>query len=130
MFKSGALIGLLLLTATLVCFRQTDSWLGNWTGEHKEGVTYTIRVKNKYKGMNQCEVHAEGIQTFYTLECWATGNPTTLSVYYRSTKDGAFYAGDRVKLNQPLFTLKRGKSNVTWQWQQIFDDASMVMRRK
>ena len=79
--------------------------------------------------MNQCVVHAEGIQTFYTLECQATGSSALLKVYFRSATDGAFYAKDRVKINQPLFILKREKSKVIWQWQQIFDD-KLLMRKE
>lgn len=122
MLQSVSLTSLWLLSAILSGFQQTDSWMGTWSGETKEGVTYTIRVKDKYKGMNLCEVHAEGIQTFYTLDCWATGTPTTLNVYYRSATNGAFYANDRVKRNDPLFVLQRNKSAVFWQWRQIFDD--------
>ncbi|GAB4010868.1 hypothetical protein GCM10028808_22930 [Spirosoma migulaei] len=121
MHKSVFIACLLLTAAILLSFQQTDSWMGKWSGEHPEGVTYSITVKDKYRGMNLCEVHAEGIQTFYTLECWATGNPTTLKVYYRSTADGAFYAKDRVNLNQPLFILTREKGKTSWQWKQIFD---------
>ena len=114
--------GLWLLTAILSSFQQTDSWLGTWSGETKDGVTYTIKVRDKYKGMNLCDVHAEGIQTFYTLECWATGTPTALTVYYRSATDGAFYAKDRVKPNDPFFVLQRTRNAVSWQWKQIFTD--------
>lgn len=121
--------GLLLLVTLLFSFQQTNSWMGNWTGEHPDGITYTITVKDKYKGMNLCQVHAQGIQTFYTLDCWATGTPTTLKVYYRSTTDGAFYADKRVKLNDPLFILTREKGKTTWQWQQIFD-GKMVVRKE
>ncbi|GAB4054255.1 DUF5991 domain-containing protein [Spirosoma litoris] len=128
MRKVVAIIGCLLIVATFLNFQQTDGWMGKWTGEHPEGVTYTIKVKDKYKGMNLCEVHAEGIQTFYTLDCWATGTPTTLKVYYRSATDGAFYAKDRVKLNDPLFILTRQKGKVLWKWQQIFTD-DLVMHK-
>lgn len=119
----------LLLLSFLFSFRQTDNWMGKWTGEHPDGITYTITVKDKYKGMNLCQVHAEGIQTFYTLECWATGTPTTLNVYYRSTTDGAFYADKRVRINDPLFILKREKGKTSWQWQQIFDGKMAVRKR-
>ena len=129
MSKFTFLTGLLLLVAASFGFRQTDSWRGKWTGEHPEGVTYTLTVKDQYKGMNLCIVHAEGIQTFYTLECQATGTPTLLKIYFRSATDGAFYAKDRVKINQPLFILKREKGKVIWQWQQIFDD-KLVMRKE
>ncbi|MBO0947877.1 DUF5991 domain-containing protein [Fibrella forsythiae] len=114
--------------AVLSGFQQTDSWLGTWSGETKDGVTYTIKVNDKYRGMNLCEVHAEGIQTFYTLECVATGTPTTLKVYYRSATDGAFYAKDRVKINDPFFVLQRTNGKVSWQWKQIFD-GGVAMRK-
>ena len=129
MSKFAFLTGLLLLVAASFGFREIDSWRGKWTGEHPEGVTYTLTVKDQYKGMNLCIVHAEGIQTFYTLECQATGTPTLLKIYFRSATDGAFYAKDRVKINQPLFILKREKGKVIWQWQQIFDD-KLVMRKE
>ncbi|GAB3547112.1 hypothetical protein GCM10027577_21580 [Spirosoma fluminis] len=130
MTKLVSVIGLLLMAMVFVGFQQTDGWMGKWTGEHKEGVTYTIRVKDKYRGMNVCEVHAEGIQTFYTLECVATGTPTTLDVYYRSATDGAFHAKDRVDINKPLFSLKRDKGKVVWQWKQIFSGGIPVHKAK
>ncbi|MGF7215227.1 hypothetical protein GGR92_001367 [Spirosoma lacussanchae] len=129
MLRSALFAGFLLISALLLGFQSTDSWLGKWSGEHPDGVTYTIIVKDKYKGMNLCDVHAQGIQTFYHLECWATGTPTTLKVYYRSTTDGAFYAKDPVKLNQPLFILQREKGKTNWQWQQIFDGKIPVRKK-
>ncbi|CCH53154.1 hypothetical protein BN8_02226 [Fibrisoma limi BUZ 3] len=120
----------LLMAAGLFGGQQTDGWMGKWSGEHREGVTYTISVRDKYRGLNVCEVHAEGIQTHYTLECVATGDPSTLKVYFRSVTDGAFYAKDRVKINEPLFVLKRSNSRVTWQWQQIFDGGIVVQKTK
>ena len=128
MLRLVSISGLSLVIALLLGFQQTDGWVGKWTGEHREGVTYTITVKDKDRGMNRCQVHAEGIQTFYTLDCQATGTPSELKVYYRSTKDGAFYADERVNRDQPLFVLKWVKGSVSWQWQQIFD-GNMVMRK-
>lgn len=113
MIKLASITGLLLLIILLFSFRQTSSWPGRWTGEHPSGITYTITVKDKYKGMNLCRVHAEGIQTFYTLEYQATSTPTTLRVYFRSTTDGAFYADKRVDLNKPLFILSRDRGKTS-----------------
>ncbi|RRA98860.1 DUF5991 domain-containing protein [Larkinella rosea] len=121
-------MALLFAVSSLLGFQQTDGWMGKWSGEHPEGVTYTIQVNDKYRGMNLCEIHAEGIQTFYTLECWATGDANTLKVYYRSTKEGAFYAGNRVKLNDLFVVLRREKGKVSWQWQQIFDGKIAVRK--
>ncbi|MFD2571198.1 DUF5991 domain-containing protein [Spirosoma soli] len=129
MYKLLSSIAVLGLIASLFFgFQQTDSWMGKWSGGTRDGVDYTITIKDKYRGMNLCSIHAQGIQTFYTLECQATGTPNLLKVYYRSTTDGAFYAGDRVKVNDPLLILKREKGKVIWQWQQIFDD-KMTMRK-
>ncbi|QIP14672.1 hypothetical protein G8759_19670 [Spirosoma aureum] len=129
MRKLVPIVCLVLIGLPLVSFRQTDSWLGTWTGEHPDGVTYSLQVADQYRGMNLCELRAEGIQTFYRLECWATGTSGLLKVYYRSTKEGAFYAKDRVKINDPLLILKREKGKVIWQWQQVFD-GKLVMRKK
>lgn len=128
MLRPITVFGLLLAAICLFSFQQTNGWMGKWTGERPEGITYTITVKDKYKGMNLCVVHAEGIQTFYTLDCWATGTPTTLKVYYRSATDGAFYANDRVNPNEPLFILTRTRGKVLWKWQQIFTD-NLVMHK-
>ncbi|RIV23768.1 hypothetical protein DYU11_12405 [Fibrisoma montanum] len=130
MVKFGLIVGVLLASVGLFSAQKTDGWLGTWSGEHREGVTYTITVRDKYKGLNLCEVHAEGIQTHYTLECVATGHPATLNVYFRSVKDGAFYARDRVNINQPLFSLKRDQSRVLWRWQQIFEGGIVVQKTK
>ncbi|GAB3271833.1 hypothetical protein GCM10027347_43370 [Larkinella harenae] len=129
MHKLSAVLGLLITLSALLSFRQTDGWLGKWSGEHPDGVTYTIRVKDQYRGMNLCEIHATGVQTFYRLECWATGNPSTLKVYYRSTLEGAFHAANRVKLNDPFVILTREKGKVDWQWQQVFD-GKIAMRKR
>lgn len=113
-----------------MAFQQTDNWLGKWSGESSEGIQYSLQVDDKYRGMNLCEVHAEGIQTFYELECWATGSPSLLKVYYRSTKDGAFYAGDRIKLDQPLLFLKREKGKTIWQWRQVLTGQLRVSKNR
>ncbi|GAB3328219.1 hypothetical protein GCM10027299_30100 [Larkinella ripae] len=130
MHKRSALLGLWVTVSVLFSFRQTDSWLGKWSGEHPEGVTYTIQVRDQYRGMNLCEIQAEGIQTSYRLECWATGNASTLKVYYRSTLAGAFYAGNRVKPNEPFVLLTREKGQTSWQWQQIFDGKIAIRKQR
>lgn len=129
MHKQSVLWGCLVLIFTFFGFRQTDGWRGKWSGETREGVTYTLQVRDQYKGMNLCEIQASGIQTSYRLECWATGNATTLKVYYRSTLEGAFYAANRVKINEPLVLLTRKNGQTTWQWQQVFD-GTVAMRKQ
>ncbi|MGV3613291.1 MAG: DUF5991 domain-containing protein [Fluviicola sp.] len=100
--------------------KETDNpWTGTWT--FTDGyVDYTMEVSEDYGEKHLCVFTAEGIQTYYVIECIGLVTGDSLQMKNPVVRDGDFRMKDRIKMNEPILTLTRENDGVVFtSWNQL-----------
>lgn len=97
------------------------NWIGTWAFSDNS-VDYTLKINDKYRGMNVCTYNATGIQTFYELECLGLDKGDSFELYYRSVTDGVFREAESLNINKPILTLKYKNGKFLTYWNQLINN--------
>jgi hypothetical protein len=120
---------ILLLALPLASLCQTDNsgvkWIGKYHFEDPELITYDLKIRDD----NSVVYEAEGIQTFFEVECIGKVNGSYYEIYFLSTKDGAYLPEDWIDVTKPIILLSY-KNNILYTAEPQFDEPASKKFKK
>ena len=101
--KHGIIVLIIFLFTCNCIFGQEKSptWIGLYTYQVPVPISYTLLINAD----NTCIYSAQGVLTYFKVNCKGLLNRDKYEIYYLNTIEGSFYAAELMDKNKPMMSL-------------------------